>query len=132
MKTKTLKEGEIPPLAWMVLVIIGNLCLYYYCGTVAASMDRDRNGNEKRSLHTPRLAVIFGSVRKLALHWETGFTYYRSAQGRGNQTIGKHLYSAKSILFLTHNLFVLCDSLLKCSSCRLKFHQRCHLRTKCH
>lgn len=43
----------------MVLVIIGILCLYYYCGRVAASMDRDRNGNEKRSLHTPRLAVIF-------------------------------------------------------------------------
>lgn len=75
--------------------------LYYYRGMVAASTDKERNGNEKRSLHTPRLAVIW-ERQELALHWETGFTYYRSAQGRENQTLGNHHYSAESILFLAH------------------------------
>lgn len=81
----------------MVLDITGILCLYFYYGTEAACMVEGRMGM-KRSLHTTRLAV-FWERQGIALHRETGFTYYRSAQGREAKQLGnmsillKALYS---------------------------------------
>jgi hypothetical protein len=45
---KTLKEGQIPPLAWMVLVITGILCLYYYRGMGSRFNGQGQERNEKK------------------------------------------------------------------------------------
>lgn len=100
---KTVKDGQIPPLAWTVLVIIGILCLYYfyYRGIERCSDgSKEQDGNEKESAYTT-LGRDLGASGKLALHWGIPeFTYYRSAQGQGSQTLGKYLFSAESTFTL--------------------------------
>lgn len=105
---KTVKDGQIPPLAWTVLVIIGILCLYYfyYRGIEAASMDqRNGTGMKKESAYTT-LGRDFGASGKLALHWGIPeFTYYRSAQGRGAKHLGNISFLLKALsLYLAHNI----------------------------
>lgn len=105
---KTVKDGQIPPLAWTVLVIIGILCLYYfyYRGIEAASMDqRIGTGMKKESAYTT-LGRDLGASGKLALHWGIPeFTYYRSAQGRGAKHLGNISFLLKALsLYLAHNI----------------------------
>lgn len=105
---KTVKDGQIPPLAWTVLVIIGILCLYYfyYRGIERCSDgSKEQDGNEKESAYTT-LGRDLGASGKLALHWGIPeFTYYRSAQGRGAKHLGNISFLLKALsLYLAHNI----------------------------
>ncbi|KAH7250199.1 uncharacterized protein BKA55DRAFT_375110 [Fusarium redolens] len=97
---KTVKDGQIPPSAWMVLVINGILCLYYfYCRGIESCFygSKEQDGNEKESAYTT-LGRDLGASGKLALHWGIPeFTYYRSAQGRGAKHLGNISFLLKAL-----------------------------------
>ena len=96
---KHLKKDKYP-WAWMVLVIIGILCLYYYRG-MGSRLQWTRTGTEwkKESAYTT-LGRDLGASGTTSITGKPDSRIIDRHKAGETNHLGKHLYSAESILFL--------------------------------